>query len=109
MADLLPAAEFAAWLDGFLPGLAAAEPAALFTPAVVSDSSDGYLAHLYGLSLSRAWAFRRLAEVLPGDDPRVPVAWAAAARHAEAALPHVAGDDYMVEHWLAAYAVQLLS
>jgi hypothetical protein len=30
-------------------------------------------------------------------------------RHADAALPHVVGDDYMVSHWLAAYAVLLLS
>ncbi len=29
--------------------------------------------------------------------------------HADAALPHVIGDDYMVEHWLAAYAVLLLT
>jgi len=29
--------------------------------------------------------------------------------HADAALPHVIGDDYVVEHWLAAYAVLLLS
>ena len=109
MAELLPAERFPAWLAAFLPGLADGEPAALFTPAVVSDSSDGYLAHLHGLNLSRAWAFRRLAEVLPAGDPRIPVAEQAAARHAAAALPHVAGDHYMVEHWLAAYAVQLLS
>ena len=109
MAELLPAAQFPAWLADFLPGLAGGQPAALFTPAVVSDSSDGYLAHLHGLNLSRAWTFRRLAEVLPGGDPRVPVARQAAARHAAAALPYVAGDHYMVEHWLAAYAVQLLS
>ena len=31
------------------------------------------------------------------------------AGHADAALPHVIGDDYMVEHWLACYAVLLLS
>jgi Protein of unknown function (DUF2891) len=29
--------------------------------------------------------------------------------HASAALPHVIGADYAVEHWLAAYAVLLLS
>jgi hypothetical protein len=29
--------------------------------------------------------------------------------HADAALPHVIGDDYMVEHWLAAYAVLQLT
>ena len=28
---------------------------------------------------------------------------------ADAALQHVIGDDYMVEHWLAAYAVLLLT
>ena len=33
----------------------------------------------------------------------------AAGVHAAAGLPHVVGGDYMVEHWLAAYAVLLLS
>ena len=109
MAALLPPAEFTAWLAAFLPGLAAAEPAALFTPAVVSDSSDGQIAHLHGLNLSRAWCWRRLAETLPAGDPRVPVCAAAAQRHAEASLGHVVAEDYMVTHWLAAYAVLLLS
>lgn len=109
MTRILPPAEFVRWLDAFLPGFAAGEPAALFTPAVVSDSSDAYIAHLHGLNASRAWCWRRLAEELPDDDPRVERALAAAQRHAAAALPHVAGDDYMVEHWLACYAVLLLS
>jgi hypothetical protein len=30
-------------------------------------------------------------------------------KHAEASLEYVTGDDYMVEHWLAAYAVLLFS
>ena len=29
----------------------------------------------------------------------------AARTHADAALPHVISNDYMVEHWLACYAV----
>ena len=109
MARLLPPDHFPPWLDSFLPGLAAGEPAALFTPAVVSDSSDGQIAHLHGLNLSRAWCWRRLAETLPAGDPRVPVCAAAARTHAEASLPHVVADDYMVTHWLAAYAVLLFS
>jgi len=109
MASLLPPAEFSGWLGAFLPGLATQEPPALFTPAVVSDSSDGQIAHLHGLNLSRAWCWRRLAETLPAGDPRVPVCLAGAQRHAEASLPHVVADDYMVTHWLAAYAVLLLS
>lgn len=109
MAQLLPQDVFARWLDGFLPGIATGEPAALFTPAIVSDASDGQIAHLHGLNASRAWCWRRLAETLPPGDSRIAPALAAARRHAEVALPHVAGDDYMVEHWLACYAVLLLS
>jgi TctA family transporter len=109
MARLLPPAEFAPWLAAFLPGLAAGQPASLFTPAVVSDSSDGQIAHLHGLNLSRGWCFRRLAETLPPGDPRVPACTGASRRHAEASLPHVTSDDYMVTHWLAAYAVLLFS
>jgi hypothetical protein len=109
MASLLPAGEFAGWLTGFLPGLDRGEPAELFTPAVVSDPSDGQIAHLHGLNASRAWCWRRIAETLPVSDPRSPVALDGAWRHAGASLPHVVGSDYMVEHWLAAYAVLLLS
>jgi len=109
MACLRPEQEFAGWLGAFLPGLAAGVPASLFTPAIVSDTTDGQIAHLHGLNLSRAWCWRRLAEALPADDPRIPVCLAAARQHAEASLPHVTTDDYMVTHWLAAYAVLLLS
>jgi Protein of unknown function (DUF2891) len=109
MACLLPRAEFAGWLTAFLPGIADGAPASLFTPALVADPGDGQIAHLHGLNLSRAWCWRRLAETLPPDDPRVAACADAARRHADASLPHVTGEDYMVGHWLAAYAVLLVS
>jgi len=109
MAQLLPGPAFSAWLARFLPGIANGEPRALFTPAFVSDARDGHIAHLHGLNASRAWCWRRLAEALPAADPRVFIARAAMASHAAAALPHVVGGDYSVEHWLAAYAVLLLT
>ena len=109
MAQVLPRDEFGDWLSFFLPGIAGGEPSTLFTPAVVSDSTDGQIAHLHGLNASRAWCWRRIAETLPAGDSRIGPAEAACRSHAEAALPHVAGDDYMVEHWLACYAVLLLS
>jgi len=109
MALLLPAGDFASWLGAFLPGIEHREPAALFEPALVSDSTDGPIAHLHGLNASRAWCWRRIAESLPPGDDRIEPALAAAGIHADAALPHVTGDDYMVEHWLAAYAVLLLT
>jgi hypothetical protein len=109
MSGLLPAREFVGWLGRFLPSLASGQPASLFTPALVSDSSDGQIAHLHGLNLSRAWCWRRLAACLPDDDDRRGPILEAVQRHADAALPHVVGDDYMVSHWLVAYAVLLLS
>ncbi len=109
MAQLLPRAQFADWLGVFLPGIEQRQPPALFTPAVVSDPADGQIAHLHGLNASRAWCWRRLAEQLPGSDPRARAAADAARAHGDAALPHVLGEDYMVEHWLAAYAVLMLS
>ena len=109
MACVLPAAEFPGWLSAFLPGLTRGEPTALFTPAEVSDPADGQIAHLHGLNASRAWCWRRIAESLPPGDSRAAVALDAAWQHADESLPHVVGSHYMVEHWLAAYAVLLLS
>jgi hypothetical protein len=109
MSRLLAQPEFADWLAAFLPGIAGGEPATLFTPAVVSDASDGQIAHLHGLNASRAYCWRRVAESLPDGDARIGPALAAARPHLDAALPHVIGDDYMVEHWLAVYAVLALS
>lgn len=109
MASVLPRDDFARWFGAFLPDVADEQPAALCTPATVTDASDGQIAHLHGLNMSRAWHWRRIAETLPAGDPRVPVLHAVSQRHADAALPHVVGGDYMVEHWLAAYAVLLLS
>ena len=109
MTALWPQERARPWLDAFLPEIAAGSPASLFTPAFVSDDSDGQIAHLHGLNLSRAWCWRRLAELLPADDPRVPVMLDAAARHAHPELAHASGSDYMVEHWLASYAVLYLT
>jgi hypothetical protein len=109
MARLLPAREFATWLGEFLPGIEDRQPATLFMPAIVSDASEGQIAHLHGLNASRAWCWRRLAESLPAGDARIAPAVEAAATHLAAALPHVTGSDYMVEHWLAAYAVLAMS
>ncbi len=97
---------FRAWFDDFLPRLEARAPGALFAPAKVSDRSDGKIAHLDGLNLSRAWCWRSLANRL--DDPRRAVCEAAADEHLAAGLPHVAGD-YMGEHWLASFALLALT
>ncbi len=99
--------EFGGWFDGFLPDAADGRPASLFSPAVVSDRSDGKIAHLDGLNLSRAWCWRAIAAALPSR-PIAPVAQTIAADHLAASLPHLA-DHYMGTHWLATFALLALT
>jgi hypothetical protein len=105
MARLLPRGEFAEWFARFLPRVVDREPKTLFIPATVSDRSDGKIAHLDGLNLSRAWCWRSIAPLLP--DAEREAAKSAANEHLAAAMPHVAGD-YMGEHWLASFALLAL-
>jgi hypothetical protein len=109
MRRVLPPAEFRVWLTRFLPGLPRGEPSGLFHPALVTDRTDPQIVHLDGLNLSRAWCMRNIAAALPSADPAYEVLAEAAGRHEEASLPHVASGDYMGEHWLASFAVYLLS
>jgi hypothetical protein len=98
---------FAGWFAGFLPGIEVKRPESLFFPAVVSDRSDGKIAHLDGLNLSRAWCWRRIAGGLAAADPRRAVVLQVAEAHLAAGLPHIAGD-YAGEHWLASFALLAL-
>ncbi len=97
MREVLPSDEFRPWLAAFLPrGLG---PLAM--PPVVPDRTDAQLSHLDGLSLSRAWALRRLGPELAESET-------AAAVHLAAGLPQVVGGDYVGEHWLASFAALAL-
>jgi hypothetical protein len=109
MGRVLPATDFRVWFRRFLPDCAKGEPKSLFTPAMVTDRSDPQIVHLDGLNLSRAWCMRGIAAALPPNDPARRVLAESAARHAEAALEHVASGEYAGEHWLASFAVYLLS
>ncbi len=101
MRRVLPKSAFAEWFAAFLPRIAQRKPATLFTPALVSDRSDGKIAHLDGLNLSRAWCWRSIAPTLGK------IAVEAADDHLAAALPHLA-SDYAGEHWLASFALLAL-
>lgn len=108
MSRVLPTPAFTLWFDAFLPDLAAGQPATLFAPATVSDRSDGKIAHLDGLNLSRAWCWRSIANALGEAHPVSAPARATAERHLAASLPHLA-DDYMGAHWLATFALLALT
>jgi hypothetical protein len=105
MRRVLDAGAFGRWFAAFLPRVGEGHPASLFTPAFVSDRSDGKIAHLDGFNLARAWCWRGIADRL---EPALAArALAAADAHLDASLPHVTGD-YMGEHWLATFALLAL-
>src|SRR5262245_25564764 len=109
MRRVLTPGEFQRWFHRFLPGIARGLPAALLSPAIVTDRSDPKLVHLDGLNLTRAWCMRSIATALPRQDSARPILARAAESHARAGLSHVASGDYVGEHWLASFAVYLLS
>ncbi|MDU1524238.1 MAG: DUF2891 family protein, partial [Cutibacterium granulosum] len=95
--------EFGGWLSAFLPRLGQAGDTLLTVPDVL-DGTDGRLAHLYGLSLSRAWQLRALTPWLD-EDVRRRIAQVTA-RQVSAVEPQISDGDFMATHWLVSFAVQ---
>lgn len=108
MRRVLPQAEFVAWLDKFLPALKSGDGGNLLVPVTVSDVTDGYIVHLAGLDLSRAWCMQGIASALPSEDPRAMLLRDAAAEHAKVGFSYVFSGHYEGEHWLATFAVYTL-
>ncbi|MGD8440677.1 MAG: DUF2891 domain-containing protein, partial [Holophagae bacterium] len=106
---VLPPDEFAAWLTAFLPSIPTAATADWLPVGVVTDRSDGKLAHLDGLNLSRAWMLEGIASGLPADDPHLGALQAAARAHREAGLAGVTGEHYEGGHWLGSFATYLVT
>jgi hypothetical protein len=109
MRRVLPKPEFEEWFRRFLPGLSRGEPQTLLEPAVVSDRSDPKIVHLDGLNLSRAWCMKGIASTLGMDHPLAESLARSARAHADATLDHVTSGHYEGEHWLASFAVFLLT
>jgi hypothetical protein len=104
MSEVMAPEEFAAWFEGFAPLREGREALEALSPLLLGDTDDGQAGHLHGLNLSRAYCLSRLAKALPpGERPNR--LSALAEDHAAASLGFVAGSSFMLEHWLAAYAV----
>ncbi|WP_196778820.1 DUF2891 domain-containing protein [Lysobacter silvisoli] len=109
MRRVLPPVDYAIWLATFLPQVPRKADASWLAPGVVLDPSDGKLAHLDGLNLSRAWMLQGIVKGLPPRDPRVPALRAAADRHAQDGLKAVSDVHYAGAHWLGSFATYLLA
>ncbi|SMQ63171.1 Protein of unknown function [Altererythrobacter xiamenensis] len=101
MSRIMPNGRFAAWLKTLVidNGWLARE----CRPVIVSDRSDGKIAHLDGLNLSRAWCLFAMRNRL-GADSDWNLLDLRADEHLARGIEHIAGD-YAGEHWLASFAL----
>jgi hypothetical protein len=107
MRRVLPQEEFLKWFDAYLPTLSDGDGGNLLTPVKVSDVTDGYIVHLAGLDLSRAWCMQGIVDSLPEDDSRVPLLKKSIAAHAKTGYEYVFSGHYEGDHWLATFAIYL--
>ena len=104
MSRVMPHDQFVPWLDGLIICNGWVEREC--SPVRVSDRSDGKIAHLDGLNLSRAWHLWGIANAV-GDHPCRARLADRANDHFDAAVGQVAGA-YEGEHWLASFALLAL-
>ena len=96
---------FTTWFERTLPELGAAIE---LTPAVVADRSDGRLAHLDGLNLSRAWMLHAIAARLGDTDHRFMAIERMATAHRVSGLASIETTEYAGTHWLGTFAAWML-
>lgn len=121
MRRVLEPAEFSNWLSHFLPNIGQDD---WLPVATVTDRTDGKLAHIDGLNLSRAWMLDGMASALTDDDARHDALIAARNQHARAGLASlgILLDEgarssqaeetrvhYSGSHWLGSFAVYLMT
>ena len=107
MRRMMNAEEYARWLTGFLPSIPVDGSGDWLPIAVVTDPTDGKLAHLDGLNISRAWMLEGMAFGLPAEDPRKKGLLSSAAIHKNSGLASVTGEHYEGGHWLGSFATYL--
>lgn len=107
MRRMMNAEGYARWLTGFLPSIPKDGSSDWLPIAVVTDPTDGKLAHLDGLNISRAWMLEGMASGLPVKDPRKKALISSAVVHRNSGLASVTGEHYEGGHWLGSFATYL--
>lgn len=99
MQKILPGNEYKQWLKKFLPGFEK-NPEKFMAPAVVTDRSDGKLAHLDGLNFSRAWCLFEMGTSM-GNQKMTDLG----IHHFNFSYEKMDSGEYAGAHWLASFAV----
>jgi len=99
MMKVLPEKEFKKWLKNFMPGFEK-NPAKFLKPAIVTDRSDGKLAHLDGLNFSRAWCLFEMGKAL-NNQKMIDLG----TEHFNYSYEKMDSGEYAGAHWLASFAL----
>lgn len=102
MQKILPKNEFEKWLKRFMPGFEK-NPADFMEVAVVTDRSDGKLAHLDGLNFSRAWCLFEMGKGL-NNTKMLDLGQ----EHFNYSYEKMDSGEYAGAHWLASFAAYAL-
>ena len=102
MQKVLTKNEFITWFDQFLPGFRN-NPEHFLKVAVVTDRSDGKLAHLDGLNYSRAWCLYEIGNNL-NNQKMIHLA----NEHFNYSYQKMDSGEYAGAHWLATFALYAL-
>ena len=102
MNKVLPENEFKEWLDKFLPGFEK-NPSKYIQIAIVTDASDGKIAHLDGLNFSRAWCLFEIG-LATNNNKMIKLG----KDHFNFSYALLDADEYMGSHWLASFAAYAL-
>lgn len=102
MQKVLSQKEFEKWLKTFLPKFEK-NPNKFMEIAVVTDRSDGKLAHLDGLNFSRAWCLFEMGQAL-NNQKMIDLG----EKHFSYSYDKMDSGEYAGAHWLASFAVYAL-
>ncbi len=102
MEKVLTRSEFHKWLKTFLPGFEK-NPGKFLEIAIVTDRSDGKLAHLDGLNFSRAWCLFEIGEAI-NNQKMIDFGM----EHFSYSYDKMDSGEYAGAHWLASFATYAL-
>ncbi len=102
MSRIYETREFEEWFESFISDKGLENISKI---PVVSDLSDYQTVHLVGLSFSRAWCMRNIANKLSENNPRKKSLMQTGVKLINNALPLLFEGNYGGEHWLASFAL----
>lgn len=106
MSRILPQKEFEKWLNLFYEKRSLENIEQI---PIISDVNDYQTVHLVGLSFSKAWAMKNIANALPKENKLRKRFELTREKFIENSLPIIFQGNYGGDHWLASFAVYAMT